>query len=319
MERTYVIDLSAGMKIDQVFLVSDKDMSTATSGQQYIRCYLRDKTGQINARQWQATPRMYEMLPSPGFARISGRVEDYRGNLQFIIEAAKPMDTQSVDAVEFLPVSAFDLDEMWERTLVVLRTVKQPDLLQMIDKFVKDDELMTQFRRVPAAVTMHHAFIGGLLEHTLSMLELAQKIRPHYPQLDWDLIVTALFLHDIGKCEELSCEVGFNYTDVGQLVGHIVIATNWIQQKADEIASETDKAFPPQVLAKLKHLVLAHHGSYEFGTPKLPAMAEAFLIHHLDNMDAKIYMVLKNIESDSNADSRWTAYNRALNTRLYKD
>ncbi len=177
---------------------------------------------------------------------------------------------------------------------------------------------MTLFKRAPAASALHHAYVGGLIEHTLKLLEVAGRVLPLYPKLSLDLVLAGLFLHDIGKAKELSFETSIGYTDEGQLVGHIAQAVIWLDRKAAQVAARRGNPFPAELLTALQHIVLSHHGRYEFGSPKLPAMPEAAAIHYLDNLDAKVSMMLEMLENDSDPASHWTNYNRALETKVYK-
>jgi len=250
--------------------------------------------------------------------RFKGRLENYKGNLQFIIEGIMAAEAGSFEVADFLPVTKNNIDRMWSRTVEILRGIKHPDLAALVSEFLADEELMRRFRKAPAATVMHHAYIGGLLEHTLNLLEVALRVMPFYPKLSLDLVLTGLFLHDIGKSKELSYETSFAYTDDGQLLGHIVQAAMWIDKKADAAAARTGKPFPEQMRWVVQHIVLSHHGQYEFGSPKLPAVPEAVVVHYLDNLDAKTHAFISEIENDRDTAARWTNYNQALQSRVYK-
>ena len=317
--RRYVNELASGEFIeDQVFLIAQKDLRTTNNGSLYIHCVLADKGGQILGRIWQASEAMYQQMPEGGFLRFKGRVESYKGSLQFIIDGVRPVDPDSVELAEFVPATSEDVDEMFDRVKEILRQIKHPDLLLLIKQFVTDDAMMAQFRKSPAAIMMHHAYVGGLLEHTRNLMELALLIMPRYPKLSQDLVLAGVFLHDIGKTAELRCETSFEYTTEGQLVGHIVQATVWIEEKAKAVEAETGKPFPADVKTTLQHMILSHHGTHEFGSPKLPAMPEAIVLHHLDNIDAKINMYMGKIEDDADPNSDWTEYLRGAGTKVYK-
>jgi 3'-5' exoribonuclease len=270
------------------------------------------------ARAWQATEEMFRQIPEGGFIRLKGRTENYKGNLQFIIDALRPAEPGSFEVADFLPVTKNNMQGMEGRLIEVLRTIKHPDLRALVDEFLDDRELMERFLRAPAALNMHHAYIGGLLEHTLALLELATVVIPRYPKLSLDLVLAGLFLHDIAKSVELTYEANIAYTDSGQLIGHITQAVLWIEKKADAVAQRRGKPFPDQLRWLLQHIVLSHHGCYEFGSPKLPAIPEAVAIHYLDNFDAKVHQFLNAIESDRDPDSRWTEYQKSLETKVYK-
>ncbi len=319
MARRFVTDMRAGERIeDQIFLIRSKDLRTTTQGSLYIHAILVDRTGHLVARQWQATEEMFQQMPEGGFMHFKGRAENYKGNLQFVIDAMRPAEPGSYELADFLPATKHDVDQMWKRLVEILDGIKHPDLAALMKEFFADDELMGWFRRAPAAAAMHHAYIGGLLEHTLNLLEAALLVVPLYPKLSLDLVLAGLFLHDIGKAKELTHEANIGYSDEGQLVGHIALAVVWIDEKARAVAARTGKAFPEDLRAVLQHIVLSHHGRYEFGSPKLPAVPEAVVIHYLDNLDAKVNMFFAEIEKDLDPVGRWTSYNRALETKVYK-
>lgn len=317
--RRNICDIKAGERIeDEIFLIRSKDLRTTTNGGLYIHAVLADKTGQLVARAWQASEDMFQGMPEGGFLRFKGRAENYKGNLQFIIDAVRPAEPGSYDAADFVPATKFDTDTMWKRLLEILAGIKHPQLAALVQEFLADAQLMELFRKAPAASAMHHAYIGGLLEHTVSVLELAQRIVPHYPKLSMDLMLTGLFLHDIAKSTELSFETAIGYTDEGQLIGHITQAVIWMDKKADAVEAKSGKPFEKELRWILQHIILSHHGCYEFGSPKLPAIPEAIAVHYIDNLDAKLSMFFAEIENDRDQASRWTNFNRALETKVFK-
>jgi len=319
MARRYIGEMRPGERIeDQVFLIASKDLRTTTQGALYIHAVLADRTGQVPSRVWQATEELFQSLPEGGFARFKGRAENYKGTLQFIIEAIRPVKEDEVELAEFLPRTDRDIDRMWARVTEILNRIEQPDLRRLVDKFLADEELMRRFRTAPAAIALHHSYIGGLLEHTLNVLEMALLIIPQYKELSLDLVLTGVFLHDIGKTAELNYRTNFSYTDPGHLLGHLVQATLWIEKKCELIEADTGKPFPAQLKWVLQHIILSHHGRYEFGSPKLPAVPEAIAIHHLDNLDAKVKMYVTEIEKDRDPQDNWSNYNRVLETKVYK-
>ena len=319
MTRRFITELKAGERIeDEVFLIRSKDLRTTTQGGLYIHAVLMDRTGQLVARAWQATEEMFQGMPEGGFMRFKGRTENYKGNMQFIIDAVRPAEPGSYEFADFLPVTKNDINKMWMRLLQIVRGIKHPELAALLHEFIIDEELMTRFRKAPAAATLHHAYIGGLLEHTLSLLEIALVVIPRYPKLSLDLVLAGMFLHDIGKSTELSYETAIGYTDDGQLLGHITQAVIWIEKKAEAAANRTGRPFPERLRWVLEHIILSHHGKYEFGSPKLPAVPEAVAIHYLDNLDAKVHMFLAEIENDRDPAGHWTNFNKALETKVFK-
>ena len=316
--RRFINTLRPGETLDQVFLVRDKDLRTTKSGDLYITCSLVDRSGQLPARMWQANQAVYNAIQTDGFIQVKGRTEDYRGSLQFVIDACRPCPSDRVDLNDFMAVSELDVEGMWAELLEILRDVKDEWLRRLIKKFVEDRDLVALFKKTPAAMNMHHNFIGGLLEHTLNVAKAARAMLPLYQKVNADLVLTGVFLHDIGKTAELTSGTSFQYTEQGQLVGHVTLASIWVAQKAQEAAQDCGEAFPSRTLNLLQHIILSHHGALEFGSPKLPAIPEAFMIHYLDNLDAKMFMTTRQIENDPDESSDFTAFQRDLQVRLYK-
>jgi len=320
MSRRYIAHLEPGERIeDQVFLIKQKDLRTTTNGGLYIHAVLTDRTGQIPSRMWQASQKVFEFMPQGGFMRFTGRCENYKGNLQFIIDGLREAEAGSFDVADFLPVTPHDIDKMFQRVCQIMRReLKHPDLRELAEEFLSDEEMMTRFRRAPAAVQLHHAYVGGLLEHTLSLLEVGLKVIPLYPRLSLDLVLIGLFLHDMGKTTELGYDTHFHYSDEGQLLGHVPIAVAWIDERIRRIETRRARPFPDDLRWALQHIIVSHHGQYEFGAVKLPAMPEAVAVHYLDNLDAKIHIFLSEIENDRDPEDHWTNYQPSLGTRIFK-
>ncbi len=324
--RVWVADLMPGQRLDdEVFLVSKKDLRTTSNGSNYIHMILSDRTGQLLTRVWQATQQQFESIPDGGFLRVRGRTESYKGALQFIVEGMRPVQQNEVDLADFIPRTKYDVDQMWQETLEILRTLRNPDLQALIKRFVDDRALVEKLKIAPAAVSMHHAYLGGLLEHTLSVLKLACLVfgqtddsTSHYPEVSRDLVLAGVFLHDIAKTSEFAFDTSFNYTDSGQLIGHIVQSALWIDQKIADVEAESKRPFPVDLQNVLTHIVLSHHGTYEYGSPRLPAVPEAIAVNLLDNLDAKLHMFLRQIDHDADAESRWTQFVPALQTKIFK-
>jgi len=312
--------MTAGEQIeDQVFLISSKDLRNTTQGSMYIHAVLVDRTGQIPARLWQANESIFSIIPEGGFVRLKGRVENYKGSLQFIIDAVRPVtDEHEVDLTEFQPSTECDVEAMWARVKEILAGVKNEYVAELLRQFLADEGLVRRFKNAPAAVQLHHAYLGGLLEHTLAVLEMALLVIPRYPNVSLDLVLAGVFLHDIGKTAELSYETSFGYSDNGQLVGHLALGTTWIELKAAATAKALGKPFPQEIKWVLQHIVLAHHGKGEFGSPKVPSLPEAIAVHYLDNLDAKLHMMLREIRNDRDSQSRWTNFRPALDAKVYK-
>jgi len=317
-DRRFIGQMSPGEAVDEVFLVREKDLRTTRKGDLYVLCTLCDRTGHITARMWQATESIYNGIPVGGFVHVRGRTEDYRGTLQMVIDGCRPYPAEKVDLADFMPTTDKDIEQMWAELLEFLRPVKNRPLRLLLRKFVQDRDLVAAVKRAPAAMEMHHPFIGGLVEHTLNVARLAERLLPLYPHLNADLVRAGVFLHDIGKAAEMTTGTTISYTDRGELVGHITIGVILLQEKADAVAEEIGRPFPPKTLMLLQHIILSHHGAYEYGSPKLPAIPEAFFIHYLDNLDAKMWMTRNAIEEAPEPGSNFTTYLRQLDTRIYK-
>jgi 3'-5' exoribonuclease len=317
--RRTIREIQPGERIDdQIFMIAQKDLRTTNNGGLYIHAVLADATGQMLARMWNASQELYESMPDSGPMRIRGRVESYKGKPQFILEGLRQVAPGEVDPSDFLPRTPHNIEKMWAHLLEIMRGVKHPDLRALLAQFLNDKVFAANFQRAPAARTNHHAYIGGLLEHTLGLLELGLLVLPRYPRASPDLVLTGIFLHDAGKTAELAYESAFSYTNEGQLLGHIVQVSLWIQAHARTAEAALGRPFDHDVLMALLHIVVAHHGKYEFGSPKLPATAEAILVHHLDNLDAKLAMLFTAIDSDPDETSEWTQWIQPLETKIYK-
>jgi 3'-5' exoribonuclease len=317
--RRAIADLRPGERVeDEIYRIAQKDLRTTTNGSLYIHAVLADASGQMPARMWNASQELFESIGENGLIHVRGRVESYKGRPQFIIDGLRRVEEGTADAEEFLPRARGDPQEMWQRLKQILRGIRDPDLLALVARFINDEHFAARFRRAPAARSLHHAVVGGLLEHTLNVLEVAGAVLPRYPQVNADLVLAGIFLHDAGKTAELEFKTGFEYTNEGQLVGHIVQACIWVHEAARQVGEQTGRPFPPDTLNALKHIILSHHGRYEFGSPKLPATPEALMVHHLDNLDAKLNMMLTAIECDPDESSDWTQWIPALETRVFK-
>ena len=316
MAHKFINQIEPGQTIDDIYIVKDPILRSTTRGDLYIAMFLTDRSGQLNGRMWQATEATYKSLPKPGFVHIKGRSELYQNNLQIVINNVALIDPGKVDIDDFLPRTKKDTKQMFEEVKQTIGRIKNSQLKALTGEFLSDTELMEKFCNAPAAMKMHHDYIGGLLEHTHNMLRAAVAILPLYPDVQHDLVLAGIFLHDIGKTEELVYDMAFSYTDSGQLIGHISKSLLMINQKADSLRSAGTQ-IDQTVLDALGHIILSHHGSYEFGSPKLPATNEAFMVCYLDNLDAKINQVTSAIDSEI-GDTNWTAWQNSLQTRLYR-
>jgi 3'-5' exoribonuclease len=315
MAHKFISEIEPGETIDDVYMVREPILRSTTRGDLYIAMFLSDRTGQLNGRMWQATENIYKALPKPGFVHVQGRSELYQNNLQIIINNIGVVDAEKVESDDFLAKTDKDTDKMFEDVKKTVGRIKNPQLKALAGEFLADSELMEKFCDAPGGMKLHHNYIGGLLEHTHNMLQVATAILPLYPDVQSDLVLTGIFLHDMGKTEELSYDMAFSYTDSGQLIGHIVKTVLMVNQKADALRAKGTQ-FDQTILDALGHIILSHHGAFEFGSPKLPATAEAFMVYFIDDLDAKLNQVTMAVENEP-GDSNWTAWKNALQTRLY--
>jgi 3'-5' exoribonuclease len=309
--------LRPGDRVTQVFLVAVRELRQTKTGKPYIQAILQDGTGQIKAMLWDAGQAVVEDFTPESFVNAQVRVEQYQGASQVVIESFQPISQDQIDLADFLLHTDKDVAEIWKNTLGYLRQVKDKALLQLLKQFIEDEQLIELFKSAPAAMTMHHAYVGGLLEHTESMLAAAERIMPGYPQLNPDLLMTGIFLHDIGKTAELSYTTSINYTDSGQLLGHLSQGVLILQEKANLASKALGGEFPPQILNQLIHIILSHHGQHEYGSPVLPATAEAVLLHYLDNIDAKLNALGQALSRALPEDGHWTSFMKMFERRMY--
>jgi 3'-5' exoribonuclease len=317
MAHLFIKDIKPGMQINETYMVTQPVLRNTTRGDLYIAMFLSDRTGKVNSRMWQATQEIYSKIPSEGFVQIRAKSELYQNAMQLVLNDLIVIDADNVDLSDYMPRTEKNVTQMFDELKEMLAPITDPTLKKLIANFLEDTPLMKQFCIAPSAMQMHHAYLGGLLEHTHSMLKVATSILPIYPRIQGDLVLAAVFLHDIAKTTELSYKMGFSYTDAGQLLGHIILGIEMINDKA--AALEEKGTTPNQaVIDNLLHIIASHHGCYEFGSPKLPATAEAFMVNYIDDLDAKMNQVTNLIENDP-GDSNWTAYQRPLETRLYRN
>jgi len=247
------------------------------------------------------------------FVKVRGQVRLFNNKQQLTIHRMRRCQESEVDLGDYLPKATRDVEQMFGDLLALVSRIGNPYLKKLLENLLNDSEFALKFKQAPAAKTLHHAWLGGLLEHTLSLCRLCQRMAEHYPELDPDLLLTGAVLHDIGKTEELSYSRSFAYTTEGQLLGHMILELDLINRKMAEI-----EGFPPRLKTLVQHLIISHHGEYEFGSPKLPMFPESMVLHYLDNLDSKLASMLDLIAGDTNTDSEWTAFNRMFERPLFK-
>lgn len=319
MRRLFLKDAAAGDIVDDIFVISGKQFAASSNGKFYIKAFISDKTCQITARMWNATRDIFNAMPESGFLKVRGRVENYQNNLQFIIEQLWQAKLGTFDMSELLPMTEKDIPTMAKRLREILGSIRSKSVKALINAYLDDTALMTNFEKAPAAQTFHHAFIGGLLEHTVNILEVTNAIVKFYPGLSRDLVLAGVFLHDIAKTWELQYECSFSYTDGGYLVGHVVKGAMWIEHKAIEAEKKTGEKIPQQLIDVLQHIVLSHHNLPEYGAAKTPATPEAIFVHYVEDLDAKMMMSIGATRGETTAgEGNWTEYMKAFSGRLFR-
>jgi 3'-5' exoribonuclease len=317
MARRFISELGQE-PIDQVFLASQKQLRPNRNGNLYLQVELSDRTGSISARMWNADDADYRAFEDGDFIRVEGATQLYQGALQLIATSVCKARPEEVEFDDFACLTPADIDRMAIRVAELLRAMKNPELRNLAECFLADEDLMSRFTRSPAGVKNHHAYPGGLLEHVLNLMEVVDRVVDRYPAIDADLLMMGAFLHDLGKIEELSCDKGFAYTDAGQLLGHTVLAVSMLDQKVAEAERLSGEQMCCETVLRIKHMIVSHHGQYEFGAPKLPMTLEAIALHHLDNLDAKLHSFEQLMRDDANLDSSWTQFHHNLNRKLFK-
>jgi 3'-5' exoribonuclease len=319
MRRLFLRDCAAGDVIEDVFIITNKQLAATSSGKHYIKAYCSDRTAQLNVRIWNATREMFSAMPDGGFLRIRGRVENYQNNLQLIIEQMWPAKEGTFDIADLMPHTERDIDQMCGRVFEICSSIQNRHLAALVQAYLDDEQLMNNFSRAPAAMNFHHAFVGGLLEHTLNAMEVADAVCKFYPKLNRDLVVAGIFLHDLAKTWELSYENAFSYTDGGQLVGHIVKGAIWVEKKAQDAEKILGEPIPPALINVVQHIILSHHGEPEFGAARIPSTPEAIAVHVIENLDAKLMPALGMTRGEGAAsESNWTDWQKSFNGRLYR-
>ncbi len=307
MKTPYVSELQANQTITGTFLVQSKEARQKKTGEPYLSLVLIDKTGDIEAKMWDNVAEVMDTFDRDDFIRVKGMTQSYQNRLQLTIHRLARLDDASVDFADYFPVSKRDRDEMFAELQAIVAAIQSPHLRALLQSFFADPQLAAAYRLAPAAKSVHHAFLGGLIEHVLSLCGLARDMAAHYPYVDLDLLLTGVLLHDIGKLSELTYERSFGYSDEGQLLGHIVIGLRMLAEKFSTLPD-----FPPRLRTLVEHMLISHHGELEFGSPKQPLFPEALLLHHLDNLDSKMECMRALIERDSASGALWTSYSPAL-------
>ncbi len=305
MNKVFIADIKERDVVDSPFLVRDKIMAMAKNGKPYMTLKLMDRSGEVEGRVWDRVDEFDRLFQKDDFIRARAKASVYMGKMQLIVQDIQRIDENIIDLGDFLPVSENDPQQMLAQVRQLIASMSDSHLQGLLNAFLADEEFVSLYIKAPAAKAMHHVYLGGLLEHSLAVATLAADICPRYPRIDRDLLITGALLHDIGKVAELSYARSFNYSDEGKLLGHIVIGVEMVDDKI-----RTLPEFPRIKATLIKHLLLSHHGQYDYGSPKRPKTLEAVVLNFLDDMDSKINGVQAHIEKEQHNDNGWTSYHR---------
>jgi 3'-5' exoribonuclease len=314
MKEQFVRDVKEGDKVLSFFLVKHKQLEyfrDRTKGQ-FLTLTLSDKTGEVLARVWEGAPELAETFEEGDVVKVLGEVEEYLGRLQVIVDKLRSAKEDEYELEDFLPHTERDIEEMLAMVHATVASVENPHLRALLDRFFADEEFVAAFSRAPAARRIHHAYLGGLLEHTVEVITLCQTVLTLYPQISCDLLMTGALLHDVGKIKEFTYQRDMDYSDEGRLLGHVVLSDQMI---AERLAGVPD--FPPELALRLRHLVVSHLGRYEWGSPRRPKTLEACALHYVENLDAQVNRFAQIIAARRDKTKPWTEYDTLLKRYLY--
>ncbi len=313
-------DLKVGVYVDGVYSLVNPQTAMTRGGKCYFKALIRDATAEVAARKWTFEESMLQDVSATGYARVLGRVELYNGQNQLILDQIHGVEVSADDLVSLLPTTRKDIKEMFSGVCALLNSMNDPGMRALADAYMTDEPMMAAFRHAPAATNVHHAWIGGLLEHTHQLMNLADRMLPLYPELNRDIVLMGLFLHDLGKTVELEWEKGFNYTMDGQLIGHLVRGAIWLQLKAAMASRSSGIRLSNEVVTVLQHILISHHGQLEHGAAKLPSTPEAIFVALLDNLEAKTTISLHAVARDRlhTGNAEFTERIWSLDSRMYR-
>jgi 3'-5' exoribonuclease len=313
MKSPFVSELEAGKVATATFLVHAKEIRQKKTGEPYLSLVLGDRTGELDAKMWDNVADVIDTFDRDDFVRVRGVLQIYNNRRQFTIHKMQRVDEAAIDVADFFPASSRKPEEMLAELRGIICSMQNRHLRALLELFLSDDEIVRRYMRAPAAKFIHHAYLGGLIEHVLSMCGLCRAMAAHYKTLDLDLLITGAVLHDVGKIYELTYDRSFGYTSDGQLLGHIFIAGRMVEEKLAQLPD-----FPQKLRTLVHHLILSHHGSLEFGSPKLPLFPEALLLHYLDDIDAKMECMRVLVDQDRQMDGHFTTYSNSLERVVLK-
>ncbi len=313
MKSPYIGELQPNQVITGVFLVQTKDVRQKRTGEPYLSLVLGDRSGDIEAKMWDNVAEVLETFERDDFVRVKGLMQVYQNRPQFTIHKVMRVEEREVDLADYFPCSARSPEEMFAELRGIVAGLTNPHLRTLLNAFLDDEKIAAPYRTAPAAKSVHHAFLGGLLEHVLSLCTLAKMTAGHYRDIDLDLLLAGVVLHDVGKIHELTYDRSFGYSNEGQLLGHIVIGLRMLDEKVAKIPG-----FPEGTRTMLAHMLVSHHGELEYGSPRVPLFPEALLLHHLDNMDSKMECMRAAIAKDRHSAGCWTGYIAPLERAVMK-
>src|ERR1700686_4728923 len=291
--------------------VVSKQVKPKKTGEPYLALILGDRTGQLDAKMWDNVEDAIDTFEQDDFLKAKGLLNKYKNRFQITIHKLRRLGDSEIDFSDYLPKTTKDIGELWRTLTEFVASFQNPHLKSLVELFMADADIAEAYRNAPAAKTLHHAYIGGLLDHVVSLCRSCDLMCRNYPQINRDLLLTGAFLHDIGKIHELTYMRSFSYTTRGQLLGHMIIELEMLQAKLAQFPD-----FPPELKTLLEHLIISHHGHYEFGSPKLPMFPEALMLHYLDDLDSKMESMRAQFEREAEFDSPWTSYNASLGRPL---
>lgn len=312
-KEIFINDLKPGDNVNSSFLVTEKNMAFSQKGSAYLNLRLKDKTGEVDGKIWENAADMNKLFKRGDIIRIRSKAVSFKNVIQLSIYEVDKLNDSEINHSDYFPASKNNIEIMFAEIISFVDKIETPYLKSLLDAFFSDEEIVRLFKKSPAAKNFHHAYIGGLLEHTLSVVKLLNKAADFYQCANKDMLITGGILHDIGKIYELSYDKFIDYRDEGRLIGHIVIGVEMLNSKMSQI-----KDFPEHVAMELRHLIISHHGAFEFGSPKLPKTLEALIVHHIDDLDAKVNAFKEFIENSEDGDSNWTTYHKLLERYIYK-
>jgi len=319
MSRTFVKELQDGDTVNEIFLLADKQLRANRNADLYLLATLRDRTGVISGLMWNVSEEAMQHLSAGDMVRVKGKVQLYQGGLQMIVNFIDHAPDSSWNAEDFEVQAQNNVGDLLDRLRELLGSINSEHLRVLGECFLNDEKLVNDLCSAPAGIKAHHAYHGGLIEHVVSMAEVANRLCDHYPTLNRDLLLLGVLMHDLGKVRELSWDPTLAYTDEGQLLGHMNIAIEILNEKLLLARAELGGAeIDEEDVLRLKHMILSHHGTLEFGSPRLPMTPEAIVLHYIDNIDAKLHEFTRAIEDDMNKDASWTPFNPRIDRKLFK-